>query len=102
MISINHLNFRYNFHRPPVFTDFSLEIGDGQIIGLLGKNGTGKSTLLYLICGLLYDKKHSVSIDGIPSHERRPETLQRLFIVPEEFELPPISIRQYAKTHSGF
>ena len=102
MISINHLNFRYSFQRPAVFSDFSLEIGNGNIVGLLGKNGTGKSTLLYLICGLLHDRQHAVSIDGMPSYKRRPEMLSRLFIVPEEFELPPISMRRYAKLHSGF
>lgn len=102
MISIKNLSFRYNFQRPAVFTNLSLDIEHGKIIGLLGKNGTGKSTLLYLIAGLLRDHGRSVSIDGTPSCKRLPETLSKVFIVPEEFELPPISMAQYVKIHRDF
>ena len=102
MISINHLSFRYDFQHPAVFTDLSLEIEQGKIIGLLGKNGTGKSTLLYLISGLLHDRKQSVSIDGTPSCLRLPETLCSIFFVPEEFELPSITMAQYVRLNRDF
>ena len=102
MICINHLSFRYDFQHPAVFTDLSLNIEQGKIIGLLGKNGTGKSTLLYLISGLLHDRKQSVSIDGIPSSKRSPETLSRIFFVPEEFELPSITMAQYVRLNRDF
>ena len=102
MICINHLSFRYDFQHPAVFTDLSLNIEQGKIIGLLGKNGTGKSTLLYLISGLLHDRKQSVSIDGTPSCLRRPETLSRIFFVPEEFELPSITMAQYVRLNRDF
>ena len=52
MIKAEHLNFGYGKNKQ-VFNDFNLEINKGEIVGLLGKNGTGKSTLLYIICGLL-------------------------------------------------
>ena len=47
MISIKNVRFGYN-SRQVVLDDFSLEFTQGGIYGLLGKNGTGKSTLLYL------------------------------------------------------
>ena len=52
MIKIEGLTFKYG-KRASVFQDFSLEMEAGKVIGLLGKNGTGKSTLLYLLSGLL-------------------------------------------------
>ena len=52
MIKAEHLTFGYGKNKQ-VFDDFNLEIEKGEIVGLLGKNGTGKSTLLYIICGLL-------------------------------------------------
>ena len=52
MLKIINMDFRYaKGHK--VFGGMNLEIGENKIYGLLGKNGTGKSTLLYLISGLL-------------------------------------------------
>lgn len=52
MIDVNNISFHYQGSRHEVFSDFSLSLAPGRIYGLLGKNGTGKSTLLYLISGL--------------------------------------------------
>lgn len=49
MISINGLSFYFGSR--PIYSDASLHISDGEKIGLIGKNGTGKSTLLKLING---------------------------------------------------
>lgn len=102
MINIQNLSFRYSVTSNYVFTDFSLHIDDGNVIGLLGKNGTGKSTLLYLISGLLHPSSGEVSVDGIPSGDRRPEMLSEVFIVPEEFDLPPISLEAYIDVNLPF
>ena len=53
MIKIHDISFSYGSKQPMVFSDFSLNFEPGKIYGLLGKNGTGKSTLLYLVSGLL-------------------------------------------------
>lgn len=102
MIQIKNLNFRYNFQQPTVFTDFSLELDKGNIVGLLGKNGTGKSTLLYLLCGLLQSESGTVTIDGFTTKERRPEMLQDIFIVPEEFDLPDITLAKFVELNRPF
>jgi ABC-2 type transport system ATP-binding protein len=102
MIEVKNISFKYAGQKDLVFDDFSLTLEANNIYGLLGKNGTGKSTLLYLISGLLRPKKGSVCFDGIETKKRMPETLQEIFIVPEEFDLPAMSLNQYVKINEPF
>ena len=102
MIEVSNISFKYARQKAQVFEDFSLTLKEDNIYGLLGKNGTGKSTLLYLISGLLRAQKGNVSFDGIETRLRRPETLQEIFIVPEEFDLPQMSLAQYVKINEPF
>jgi len=102
MIEVKNISFKYAGNSSLVFDGFSLTLEANNIYGLLGKNGTGKSTLLYLIAGLLRPKKGSVCFDGIETKKRRPETLSEIFIVPEEFDLPSMSLRQYVKINAPF
>ena len=102
MIEVKNISFKYSGQKNLVFDDFSLELKQDNIYGLLGKNGTGKSTLLYLISGLLRAKKGSVCFDGIETYKRQPETLSEIFIVPEEFDLPAMSLNDYVKINRPF
>jgi len=102
MIEVNNISFKYAGQKDLVFDDFSLTLKQDNIYGLLGKNGTGKSTLLYLISGLLRPTKGTVSFDGIETKLRKPETLQNIFIVPEEFDLPTISLKEYVRINRPF
>ena len=102
MIEVSNISFKYAGQKDLVFDDFSLRLEANNIYGLLGKNGTGKSTLLYLISGLLRPKKGSVCFDGIETKLRKPETLREIFIVPEEFDLPAMSLDDYVKINRPF
>ena len=102
MIEVSNISFKYAGQKDLVFDDFSLTLKQDNIYGLLGKNGTGKSTLLYLISGLLRPKKGSVRFDGVETRLRRPETLSEIFIVPEEFDLPAMSLDAYVKINEPF
>lgn len=101
MIKAEHLSFGYGRNKQ-VFNDFNLEIEEGKIVGLLGKNGTGKSTLLYIICGLLKPSHGNVTIKGIDIKRRLPQTLSDIYLIPEEFDLPNLSMKQFVKLNSGF
>ncbi len=101
MIAIKNLTFGYN-KRSNVLDDFSLEFKAGGIYGLLGKNGTGKSTLLYLMMGLLRPQQGRVEVDGIDTAKRDPLTLSDMFIVPEEYDLPVIPLMDYVKVIRPF
>lgn len=102
MIQIKDIDFRYAGSKHLVFRDFSLELKENNIYGLLGKNGTGKSTLLYLISGLLRQQQGTILVDGISAQERKAEMLKDIFMVPEEFELPNVSLATYVKMNQGF
>ena len=102
MIQVNHISFKYAGSKHLVFDDFSLTLEENRIYGLLGKNGTGKSTLLYLISGLLRPSCGSVCCDGIATKKREPETLRNIFFVTEEFEMPAIRLSEYVKLYKPF
>lgn len=102
MIKIENLNYHYRGSKRMVFRDFGLEIGENRICGLLGKNGMGKSTLLYLITGLLHAGGGSVSVDGQNARLRCPEMLREMFLVPEEYALPNISLADYLMINAPF
>ena len=102
MIQVQDIDFRYPGSKHLVFKDFSLTLKENNIYGLLGKNGTGKSTLLYLISGLLRQKQGSILVDGISAQERNAEILKEIFMVPEEFELPNVSLTTYVKMNRSF
>lgn len=102
MITVNNISFRYPGTRSNVFTNFSLQLKANNIYGLLGKNGTGKSTLLYIISGLLRPYSGNVKIDGFDSAKRNADMLKEIFIVPEEFVLPPVTLDTYVKMNQPF
>ena len=99
MINIKNLSFHYK-KKSPLFNDFSLEVENGRIVGLLGKNGAGKSTLLHLISGLIQPKSGEINVNGFTPFDRNPNYLADVYMVPEEFAFPPISISTYVKAFS--
>lgn len=100
MITINNLSFGYRNRK--LFEGLSLNLTSGSIYGLLGKNGAGKSTLLKLIAGLLIPKAGDIRVlEQIPA-KRQPSLLRDIFVLPEEFDLPNMSITEYAMYYGVF
>lgn len=62
MIEIKNLSLKYGGRE--VLKDLNLNIDTGKIIGLVGENGTGKSTLMRVLTGLEKNYKGEVLIDG--------------------------------------
>ena len=102
MFTINHLNFSYNKKAGDLFNDFSLNLEPGNVYGLLGKNGAGKSTLIYLMTGLLTPQAGAITFNGINVRDRQPQTMSDIFLVPEEFELPNITLKKYVDINAPF
>lgn len=82
MITINNLDFSYK--NVAVFKNISLEFKEGNVYGLLGENGVGKTTLLKIISGLQFPKNGTCKVDDFIPSERNPYFLQNIFYLPEE------------------
>lgn len=82
MIKINNLDFAYK--NTQVFKNISLEFKKGNIYGLLGENGVGKTTLLKIVCGLQQPQYGCVTVDGYTPSLRQPDFLQNVYFLPEE------------------
>ncbi|MDR2473682.1 MAG: ATP-binding cassette domain-containing protein [Tannerella sp.] len=100
MIKVKEITFRYK--KKTVFKDFSSSFEDGKVYGLLGKNGAGKSTLLYLMTGLLQPQQGKIFYNDENVSKRLPSVMSDIFIVPEEFMLPHISLKKYMSVNKPF
>ena len=100
MIEIKNLSFAYT--RQKLFSDLNLSLMPGGICGLLGKNGAGKTTLLKLISGLRFSQEGEIQIMDMNPSRRSPDFLKELVFLPEVFDLPPVTPRQYRMLYSPF
>lgn len=102
MIRIENISFAYRKGRKQVFRNFHADLNLGGIYGLLGKNGSGKSTLLQLMAGLISPSDGRVLLDDKDMRNRSVTSLQKLFLVPEEFSMPAVSLDQYVRYMAPF
>jgi len=100
MVTVNDLHYSYG--KKAVFTGLSMQALPGTIYGLLGKNGSGKSTFLYNLAGLLFPEKGTITVNGHVPARRQPGFLREVFIVPEEFYLPDTSIKSFVQYNTPF
>ena len=62
LVHVDHLTKHYR--KTPALRDYSLSLDAGHIVGLMGPNGCGKTTLLKILAGVLADYEGTVTIDG--------------------------------------
>jgi lipopolysaccharide export system ATP-binding protein len=58
------VNLRKSYRKKTVIRDVSLELGRGEVVALLGPNGSGKTTTFYAVAGLISPEGGQVTIDG--------------------------------------
>jgi len=101
MIHINDLHFSYS-SKKPLFEKIKLSMQAGNIYGLLGKNGVGKTTMLNLISGLLFPKSGECTVMGYIPQERKVGFLANLFYVPDEIVLPAMKLNDFVRVNKVF
>ena len=69
MIKIN--NASISFKEKPALSNLSLEVKPGEILGLLGANGAGKSTTINMLLGFLKSEEGDVSINQLDCYDER-------------------------------
>ena len=82
VLSVEGLVYRRVTGRPPILDGINLALDAGEILCLLGPNGTGKTTLLRCLIGALRAECGTVCIDDKP-HMTRRELARRLAYVPQ-------------------
>ncbi len=83
MIEIANLTFAYE--KQAVLRDVSLKVASGEMLGIIGPNSSGKSTLLRLVAGILRPRAGEVAIDGCDmSKLSRREAARLVSFVPQE------------------
>lgn len=101
MIQLQNVNFHYQ-KKTPLFKELNLDIPTGNIYGLLGKNGAGKTSLLKLIGGLLFPKSGDINVLGFKPGDRFPAFLSDVFFIPEELYIPAMKISTFEKIYTPF
>ena len=85
MIKIKNLVKRYN--DITALKSISLDVADGEFLGILGPNGAGKTTLINIINTLLDYDSGKVLINGINPRENKTEIKKQIGVIPQEISL---------------
>ena len=101
MIEVNNLNFSYD-GKTNIFERLNLTLSGGQIYGLLGLNGAGKSTFLQILQGLQYPKSGELRVLGLNPSGRSTTFYEQSFLLPEEVFTPPIDINTFINRYAQF
>lgn len=83
----------------PVLKDVSFEVGNGQLVGLIGLNGAGKSTTINEIIGLLTPYKGQIQIDGLELRTNPSDYRKKIGFIPETPSLyEELTLREHIET----
>ncbi len=90
-LKLENISFRYGSNQT-LFDKANIEIKFGDIVGIEGKSGTGKSTLINIICGLTKIKEGKILVDGIDIHKNLKGWQENLGYVPQNIFLKDSTI----------
>ncbi len=96
LLQVAAVTFSYRTSGPSIVQDLSLEISSGEICALLGPNGSGKTTYMRLLCGLLSPSSGAIRFKGRDSRQMSVSEIARMITyVPSELSSEfPITVRE--------
>ncbi len=80
MLKIDSISYAYD-KKNKIFQDVSFEISSGEFVSLTGLNGSGKSTIIKIILGIILPQSGSVNYDGIDVHSNRIDIMNNVGVV---------------------
>ncbi len=99
MLVCNKLTVFYD--KVKVLDDICFSINKGEVVGLVGKNGSGKSTIMKAICSLIKTRSGSVIVNGLDIKSHRIESLKCISAIIEGPSLyPNMTVENCIKMHS--
>lgn len=84
-IAIKIKNLSYSYGKKQIYKNLSLDIEEGKIFGILGKNGVGKSTLINILMGFIKPKNGECLVLGEPSYNLSPKVKKQIGLLHEGF-----------------
>ena len=92
-IELRDINFRFNSNDSLVLKDINLKISKGMKLGIIGTTGSGKSTLIDIVMGLLNSEKGSLLVDGKKINENNQQSWQsHIAHIPQKIFLSDTSV----------
>jgi ABC-2 type transport system ATP-binding protein len=103
MNAIECKNLTHYYGKKLVYENLSFNVEEGKILGLLGKNGTGKSTTINILNGFLQPKSGECLIYGENTQNLSPATKERIgFLIEGHVQYTFMNIHQIEKFYSRF
>ena len=93
-ITFENVAFSYPDTEEPTLENFNLSIKAGEAIAIVGASGSGKSTILNLLLGVLPPSGGKISVDGIDIHDHLDSWQREIGYVPQEMFLIDATIRE--------
>jgi ATP-binding cassette subfamily B multidrug efflux pump len=79
------LSFRYSDARHDAITDVSFTVSAGETLAVVGPTGSGKTTLVHLMCGVLRPREGMLFVDGVDITTLCPDDMRRsISVVPQQ------------------
>lgn len=101
MLELIHIEKK--FGEDKALHDINLSIGKGEIFGLIGQEGAGKTTLFQIAAGLLRPDQGTVLLGGEPTHTKPKRAKLEVGYVPSTFRLyDKLTVKEYMEFYAGF
>ncbi|MGM9869659.1 MAG: ABC transporter ATP-binding protein [Sodaliphilus sp.] len=87
IVSVNNLKMSYHHHRVQALNGVSMEVEEGEIFGIIGPDGAGKTSLFHVLTTLLLPDSGSATVDGLDVVKHYKQIRKRIGYMPGKFSL---------------
>ena len=93
-INLENISYRFERDKEFLFENLNVKIKKGSTVGIIGPSGTGKTTLINLICGLLEIQSGKIEVDKVDIKDKIKSWQKNIGFVPQQVYLDDDSIKK--------